>query len=233
MNKDIKSVLGIITARSGSKRLPQKNIKLLKGKPLIAWTIEAGLTSKCIDRLILSTDDPEVAKIALEYGCDVPFLRPPELATDEASSIDVVRHALAQVLGFTHIILLQPTSPLRRAPHIDEAFQLMCANNSSSCVSMRKTMESPYWMYTIREDGFIDSVTSNLTNIRKQELPTTYIPNGAIFISRKDSFLCKNTFYGENTTPYLMSFEDSVDIDTIEDFKLAESLISENISNKR
>ena len=197
----------------------------LQGKPLIAWTIEAGLTSTCIDRLILSTDDPEISKVALEYGCEVPFARPPEFATDEASSLDVVRHALSQIPGFTHFVLLQPTSPLRRASHIDEAFQLMCASGTSACVSMRKSIESPYWMYTIREDGCISPVARDLTGNRKQELPETYIPNGAIFISRIDKFLCEKSFYSNNTIPYLMSFQDSVDIDSPEDFEFADSLL--------
>jgi CMP-N,N'-diacetyllegionaminic acid synthase len=225
MNKNNQRVLGIIPARGGSKRLPGKNVMPLQGKPLIAWTIEAGLTATCIDRLILSTDDAEISKVALEYGCEVPFARPPEFATDEASSLDVVRHALSQIPGFTHFVLLQPTSPLRRASHIDEAFQLMCAAGTSACVSMRKSTESPYWMYTIREDGYISPVASDLTSNRKQELPETYIPNGAIFISRIDKFLFEKSFYSNNTIPYLMSFQDSVDIDTLEDFKLVESLL--------
>lgn len=225
MNKKNQHVLGIITARGGSKRLPRKNVIPLQGKPLIAWTIEAGLTSTCIDRLILSTDDPEISKIALEYGCEVPFARPAEFATDEASSVDVVQHALSQTPGFTHFVLLQPTSPLRRAYHIDEAFQSMCEAGTSACVSMRKSVESPYWMYTIREDGCIAPVAKELTGKRKQELPETYIPNGAIFISRIDKFLIEKSFYGDGTIPYLMSFKDSVDIDTLEDFKFVESMI--------
>lgn len=225
MNKNNQRVLGIIPARGGSKRLPGKNVMPLQGKPLIAWTIEAGLTATCIDRLILSTDDAEISKVALEYGCEVPFARPQEFATDEASSLDVVRHALSQIPGFTHFVLLQPTSPLRRASHIDEAFQLMCASDTSACVSMRKSIESPYWMYTIREDGCISPVARDLTSNRKQELPETYIPNGAIFISRIDKFLYEKSFYSNNTIPYLMSFQDSVDIDTPEDFKFVESLL--------
>lgn len=224
MNKK-QRVLGIIPARGGSKRLPRKNVIPLQGKPLIAWTIEAGLKSTCIDRLILSTDDPEISKVALEYGCEVPFVRPSEFATDEASSVDVVRHVLSQIPGFTHFVLLQPTSPLRRASHIDEAFQSMSEAGTSSCVSMRKSVESPYWMYTIRENGCVAPVTREMTGKRKQELPETYIPNGAIFISCLDKFLLEKSFYSDNTIPYLMSFQDSVDIDTLEDFKFVESLI--------
>ena len=225
MTKANQRVLGIIPARGGSKRLPRKNVMPLQGKPLIAWTIEAGLKSTCIDRLILSTDDQEIAKIALEYGCEVPFTRPPELATDEASSVDVVLHAISQFQDFTHFVLLQPTSPMRRASHIDEAFKSMCAAGTSSCVSMRKSVESPYWMYTIREDGYIAPVARDLTGKRKQELPETYIPNGAIFISRTEKFLAEKSFYSANTIQYLMSFQDSVDVDTLEDFVFVESLL--------
>lgn len=223
MEQNKKKVLGIIPARGGSKRLPAKNIMLLRGKPLLAWTIEAGLASGVIDRLIISTDDPEISKVALEYGCEVPFLRPPEFSTDEATSVDVVLHALSQTHGFTHFILLQPTSPLRRANHIVEAFELMCASGASACVSMRRSLESPYWMFKISEKGFIAPVVRDLTLQRKQVLPEAYLPNGAIIIGSVEKFQLKKSFYGCDTIPYIMSSTDSIDIDTFDDFKLAES----------
>lgn len=222
INTKTQHVLGIITARGGSKRLPGKNIMPLRGKPLIAWTIEAGLGAKCIDRLILSSDDPAICNIAGEMGCDVPFIRPNHLATDEASSADVVCHALKQIPGFTHVILLQPTSPLRRAHHIDEAFEKMILTGATTCVAVRECIETPYWMQTIDQQGFIAPLMKSLTDQRKQIIPKTYLPNGAIFISQADYYLANRTFYGHKTVSYLMALAESVDIDTIDDFKLAE-----------
>ena len=121
-------LLALITARGGSKRLPKKNILKLANKPLIAWTIEASLKSPYIDEVIVSTDDVEIAEISRSYGADVPFIRPPELATDNASSIDVLKHAVLTLNNldrhFDYLILLQPTSPLRKATHINEAIKM-------------------------------------------------------------------------------------------------------------
>lgn len=215
-------VLGLITARGGSKRLPGKNIMPMRGKPLIAWTIEAGLGASCIDRLILSSDDPAICDIAGELGCDVPFIRPSHLATDEATSADVVSHALKEIPGFTHVILLQPTSPLRQAHHIDEAFEKMKQTDATTCVAVRECLETPYWMQIMDQQGFITPLMKSLAAQRKQIIPKTYLPNGAIFISQSDYFLENHTFYGQKTVSYLMPLAESVDIDTINDFNLAE-----------
>ena len=225
MNKNNKRVLGIISARGGSKRLPGKNLIPLQGKPLIAWTIEAGLTSNCIDRLILSTDNPEISKVALKFGCEVPFVRPQEIATDEASSVDVVKHALSQISGYDYFVLLQPTSPFRRGSHIDEAFNMMCAAEANSCVSICKSTESPKWMLTINGDGYISRLIKDNGEIKELNNIEAYIPNGAIYISEINKFLSEESFYSNETFPYVMSLEHSVDIDTNYDLKFAESLL--------
>ena len=128
-------VLALITARGGSKGLPRKNVLLAGGKPLIAWTVEAAVSSECIDRVVLTSDDDEIMAAAMAAGCDVPFCRPAHLASDVATSLDVVLHAIDQLPGYEYVVLLQPTSPLRTAADIDAAFELMLETEAPSCVS--------------------------------------------------------------------------------------------------
>ena len=130
------SVLAVITARGGSKGVPGKNLRPLAGKPLLSWTVEAALCAKCVTRTIVSTDAPEIADVAVKAGAEAPFLRPAELASDTASSADVVVHALEQCPGYDYVLLLQPTSPLRTADDIDAAFARMLAANGNACVSV-------------------------------------------------------------------------------------------------
>ena len=137
------STLALIPARGGSKGLPRKNVLPAGGKPLIAWTIEAALASACVDRVVLSSDDDEIMAVAEAYGCEVLFRRPPELSGDSASSLAVVSHALAQLPAFDHVMLLQPTSPMRLASDIDAAFELMCSQGAQACVSVCPVEESP------------------------------------------------------------------------------------------
>ncbi len=209
--------LAIISARGGSKRIPGKNILDVRGKPLIAWTIQAGLLARSIDRLILSTDDVSIAEVAASYGCEVPFIRPAHLATDSASSIDVISHALEQAPGYTHVVLLQPTSPLRKSTHIDEAFDLMNRKSASSCISARRARENPYWMQVVRPDGFIKKLINPAPSVTAPELPDILIPNGAIYIASISKFKEYGGFYTDKTIPYLMKESESVDIDTFED----------------
>ncbi len=224
-------VLGIIAARGGSKRLPRKNVLPIGGKPLIAWTIEAGLNSETIDKLIVSTDDQEIASVCRDYGCEVPFLRPEELATDMSTSSDVVLHALENFPDFTHFVLLQPTSPLRDENDIDIAFSHMINRGATSCVSVKVSTESPYWMYSIDENGKMSSVSELYRETRKQDLPDSYLLNGAIFISETQRFLNCSKFVSEDTCAYVMPRQRSVDIDTAEDVLQFESLL-QNHSNE-
>lgn len=209
--------LAIISARGGSKRIPTKNILNVAGQPLIAWTIQAGLAARCIDRLILSTDDKAIADVALRYGCEVPFIRPPHLATDSASSSDVISHALDHLPGYSNIILLQPTSPLRRSTHIDEAFNLFLDQAAHSCISVRRVRENPNWMQVKDNDGFIKKLIYLKSDQHPIDSSKFLIPNGAIYIVSVAKFREYGGFYTDRTVPYIMRDADSVDVDTFED----------------
>lgn len=215
-----KRVLALITARGGSKGLPRKNVLSAAGRPLIAWTIAAARESSVIDRVVLSSDDDEIMDVAKTWGCEVPFRRPTELASDGASSMDVVAHAVEQLPGYDYLILLQPTSPLRNAADIDAAFALMQKQNASSCVSVCEAGQSPYWMYRLQDDNRLVSLLPPLPGVsRRQDLPPVYVLNGAIYIARIDWLLRKRSLLGEETVAYRMPEERSIDIDNAEDFE--------------
>jgi len=223
-----KSVLAVIPARGGSKGLHRKNILPLAGKPLIVWTIEAAKKSKYIDRLIISTDSKEIADVAKQYNCEVPFMRPPELATDDANSNDVILHALDK-LGdpYDIVMVLQPTSPLRESKDIDQALEFMQQNNVSAVVSICSSNKSLHWHFTLETDGKLKPVYEDkIIYTNRQELPLTYIPNGALYIAKTDYFRSKKTFYTDSTLAYLMPYERSVDIDNRIDFITVEAIIS-------
>lgn len=209
--------IAIISARGGSKRIPRKNITNIAGQPLIAWTIQAALAARCIDRLILSTDDKEIADVASCYGCEVPFMRPMHLASDSASSSDVISHALDNLPGYSNVILLQPTSPLRRSEHIDEAFKLFLDQAAHSCISVRRVRDNPNWMNVKGDDGFMKKI--NYFNFDKFPIGVSnfFIPNGAIYIVSAIKFKEYGGFYTDRTIPYIMGDADSVDIDNFED----------------
>lgn len=215
MNK----LIAIITARGGSKGLPRKNVLAVAGKPLIAWTIDAALKSKSVNQTVLSSDDDEIIKTAMEWGCSAPFRRPVQLASDEASSIDVVLHALDQFPQYEFVVLLQPTSPLRSSEDIDAAFKLMQINGAPSCVSVCEVEQSPYWMYRLTEEGRLEKLLPEKTTAtRRQDLPSVYMLNGAIYIARVDWLRETKTFLGEGCVAYRMPIERSLDIDTKDEF---------------
>lgn len=219
-------VLALITARGGSKGLPRKNILLAAGKPLLAWTVDAAISAKCVDRVVLSSDDHEIMDAARSAGCDVPFCRPAHLASDVATSIDVVLHALDQLPGFEYVVLLQPTSPLRTAEDIDAAFGLMIESGAPSCVSVCDVDQSPYWMYRVVEGNKLQRLLSDVDRVtRRQDLPPIYTLNGAIYIAQIDWLRANKSFLGVETVAYLMPKERSLDIDTAQDFELFRSRI--------
>ena len=225
-----KSVLAVIPARKGSKGLPGKNILTLVNKPLIAWTIEAASDSKYIDRIILSTDSKEIVHVAKQYNCEVPFIRPEKLATDKASGNDVVLHAIEKI-GYNYdiVVMLQPTSPLRKTEHIDDALEVKVREKVPALVSVCASFKPLHWHHTIESNGILkpffpkENISSN-----RQYLPTTYIPNGALFIAETDFFKVEKTFYSDNTFAYIMAPKRSIDIDSDLDFKLAELLLSQS-----
>ncbi len=211
-------VLAIIPARGGSKGVPGKNIRVVGGKPLIAWSIEAGKNSQFVDKVIVSTDAEEIIQIALNWGADVPFVRDTNLALDETSTIDVVFDVINRLPDYEWLIVLQPTSPLRTFDDIDNAIKQCIKLKSSSCVSVCKVTENPYWMYTLGEQSDLYPLFPNSQFNRRQELPLIYKLNGAIYLARTKWLKNQKKFIAEGTIAYEMSLENSIDLDTEEDF---------------
>lgn len=223
------NVVALITARGGSKGLPRKNVLPAGGKPLIAWTVSAAQEAQCVGRVVLSSDDDEIMAVAAAWGCDVPFRRPGELASDTASSMDVVLHALDQLPGFDYVALLQPTSPLRTAADIDAAFALLQASGAPSCVSVCEAEQSPYWMYRLAENGKLHALLpERSTASRRQDLPPVYVLNGAIYIAQVDWLRATGSFLAEECIAYVMPRERSIDIDNVEDFEIFRHKVEQN-----
>lgn len=224
---DGKKILAVIPARGGSKGVPYKNIREISGKPLIAWVIEAAKKSSYIDRLVLSSDDDMIIKKAIEWGCEVPFKRPHELALDESRTTDAVLHAIDNISGYDIIVVLQPTSPLVEANDIDCCIKKMIGTNAKSCVSMTEPDKSPYWMFKANEDtGMVTPLMDgSFFNRRRQDLPVVLIPNGAVYVAFIDWLRLNKSFYGQETTFHVMPRDRSVDIDTEMDFIIIEALL--------
>jgi CMP-N-acetylneuraminic acid synthetase len=220
--------LAIIPARQGSKRLPGKNKLLLGGKPLICWSIEAAKESHYIDEIIISSDDKKILQIAQQNGVK-SLKRPKELASDSATTFDVIKHVLEHITGYDYVVLLQPTSPLRDATDIDKAIEFLIEKSADAVISVCTMEHSPLWSNTLPEDKSMQGfLREDVINKRSQELQQYYRLNGAIYIVKIDMFLQEKSFFlKENIFAYIMSQEKSVDIDTELDFKLAQLLIKE------
>jgi CMP-N,N'-diacetyllegionaminic acid synthase len=218
-------ILGIIPARGGSKGIPGKNIRPLAGKPLLAWTIEEAKKSKYIDRLVLSSDDKKIMEVAKQYGCEVPFIRPKELALDHSSSVEVILHCLQHLDDYDWVIQLQPTSPFRTTNDIDQCIEYCIKKNANSCVSVTETEKSPFWMYFMDQEAKLRKVIDlNLSALRRQDLPKVFSLNGAIYMARCKWFQEKKTFLSTETVGFCMPRERSLDIDTEWDLKLAAAI---------
>ncbi|HAS6211377.1 TPA: NTP transferase domain-containing protein [Vibrio vulnificus] len=230
-------ILAITPARGGSKRLPGKNIKNLNGKPLIQWTIDAALAVQEIARVMVTTDCDEIAEIAKKAGAEVPFIRPPELATDTSSSSDVIRHALdfyrAQGEEFDFVLLLQPTSPIRSADDIRHAIEQLKAHTADAVVSVCPCDHSPLWANTLPDDrSMADFIRHEVSQLRSQDLPDYYRINGAIYLTRVSRFYQENSlFLSSNIFAYVMDNESSVDIDHELDFLIAETVLKHREQN--
>jgi N-acylneuraminate cytidylyltransferase len=224
--------LVIITARGGSKGVPDKNIKLLGGKPLIAYTIEAALGVFPAERIIVSTDSEKIKQAAEKCDIEVPFLRPAELATDTASSYDVILHAMDQAnqLGIIYdtVILLQPTSPFRNAQHIRGALALL-RENDDMVVSVKVSEENPYYsLFEENSDGYL-SRSKEGSFTRRQDCPNVFSYNGAIYVMRAESLRKETIGSFKKVRKYVMSDLESLDIDTPLDWKLAELIMKEGL----
>ena len=220
------SLLALIPARGGSKGIPRKNIKRFAGKPLIDWTIGAAKRASCIDCVVVTTEDEEIASVARQLGAEVPFMRPPELATDHTPGIETVLHAIDQLPSYDWVVLLQPTSPLRTHRDIDSIWQLCQSHGSSSAVSVNEVSKHPYWMYTQDNLGQLQRfIESHREVTRRQDLPVAYALNGAMYLAKTEWLLKERRFVGSETLGYVMPPERSVDLDTPRDWRWAEYLI--------
>lgn len=226
---DSKKIIAIIPARGGSKGIAKKNIKLLAGNPLIAYTIEAGLNSKYIDNIFVTTDDEEIADTSRKYGAEL-IKRPREIAKDDSPTIDVIFHVLDSLLLDKYdpsiVVLLQPTSPLRDAKDIDDAVELFVNSDCESLVSVCEVNPSPYWIFKIEDQYLRPIFEDKYLFMRRQDLPVTYVPNGALYISTPLELYKYNGFYCEKSIPYIMSVDKSIDIDNEIDLILAEKQIN-------
>ena len=232
------NILGVITARGGSKRIPKKNIKELLGKPLIYYTIKAALASKLLTKVILSSDDDEIIGIGKDIGVEVPFKRPRELADDTTPTIDVLIHAVNYVEKDQSffpdiIVVLEPTSPLRTAEDIDKALKKHIETDADSVVSVVKT---DHW-HPIRakkiENGVLcDYCLEEKEGVRRQDLPPAYFREGAFYSVKRDVLMNEHKLYGRVTRPYIMPPERSIDINSVLDFKFAEILMKEERKNR-
>lgn len=225
-----KKILAVIPARGGSKGIPRKNIKELGGKPLIAWTIECAKKSKYLDRIIVSTDDEEIARIAKEWGADVPFMRPAELAQDDTPGIAPILHAAEFLKGeYTHIVVLQVTSPFRSANDVDETIKKCIDNVADTCVSVTKAEASPFWMYTLDEGEKLKPLlkVDEEFYYQRQKLPVVYQLNGAVYVVTSEYLLREKKMISNDTLGYVMVDDRSLDIDKMSDFLLAEKILEQ------
>ncbi|RXF01990.1 acylneuraminate cytidylyltransferase family protein [Pseudoalteromonas sp. PS5] len=226
-------VMAIIPARGGSKRLPNKNILPIHGAPLINWTIEAAKKSKYIDKVVVSTDNLEIANIAKQSSALVPELRPVELSTDKATTEDVVFYTIEKYSeGADIIVILQPTSPLRDYKHIDNALELLIERSGAAVVSVTECEHSPLWANTLPDNGNMAGFLKVSNNINSQDLDTYYRLNGAIYIYKLKELVDSGSMaYNDATYAYEMSQIDSVDIDNKLDFEWAEFLLARKSRN--
>jgi CMP-N,N'-diacetyllegionaminic acid synthase len=223
------SVLGLILARGGSKGIARKNIKNLCGKPLIAWSIEIAQNADSVEKVVVSTDDEEIAEIAQKYGAEVPFLRPAELAQDDTPSMAPVLHALEQLPKFEMILLLQPTSPLRTTTDIDGIFKMCQERKAPAAVSICESSKHPNWMFSCGNDGTLSPFTDNPIAMRRQDLDKIYTLNGSLYLAKTDWIQDNRSFLSPETVGYLMPPERSLDIDTMFEWSLVEFLMSKNL----
>tara|TARA_Y100001970_G_scaffold293953_1_gene445019 strand:- start:5765 stop:6475 length:711 start_codon:yes stop_codon:yes gene_type:complete len=225
-------ILAIVPARSGSKGVKNKNKKIIAKKPLIFWTLKNALASKYIDYVLVTTDSEDIRKIVRKERVEVPFLRPANLSSDDASMDDVIHHALAWTRAndkfkSDQFILLQPTSPFRNNKHIDEALELAnCNKKFNSVVSISKVTKHPFWMKKIDDNGRLKDFMSkkSLKYSNRQSLPILYQLNGAIYIAENDYFFKNKVLFDENSKPYIMDEYSSLDIDSIFDWDVAQFL---------
>lgn len=225
-------VVGLVPARGGSRGIPRKNARLLAGRPLLAYTAEAASRARLLSRVILSTEDPEIAEIGRACGLEVPFLRPAELARDETPTLPVVEHALRWLDGrgesVDAVCLLQPTHPLRRSEDIDACIELCERSGADSVITtcLVPPEFNPHWVYFQSETGELRLAMGNATPIaRRQDLPAAYRREGSVYLTRRQVVLEQGSLYGRRTLGVLVDPAHSVNLDTLEDWSRAEALL--------
>ena len=224
-------VLGLIPARGGSKGVPRKNVRPLGGKPLLQWTAEAALAAKSLARVVLSTEDEEIAAVGRRCGVDVPFMRPTELAADDTPTLPVVQHALGALAArgdrYDAVCLLQPTSPFRIAGDIDGCVELLASSGADSVVSVLPVPAeyNPHWVYFGAPNGAIRLSTGEAQPIpRRQALPAAWHREGSVYVTRRDVVM-GGSLYGERTVGYVVDGARSVNIDSPSDWTLAQTML--------
>jgi CMP-N,N'-diacetyllegionaminic acid synthase len=231
--------VAVITARAGSKRIPDKNIRLLAGKPLIAWSVLAALAAKSVRRVIVSTDSDRIAEAAREAGAEVPFRRPDELSGDLAPHYGVVAHAIDWLENDEgrapdYICLLQPTSPLRVAKDIDGTFELVDGLNADCGFSVSRVSAHPAYLYRLDAAGLAEPyLPKDDSYVRSQDLEPYYFVNGAVYFLRPTTFRQRNTILSAKPAAYVMPAERSVDIDEEHDLIVAEALMKTAVDGAR
>lgn len=229
-------MLAIIPARGGSKGLPGKNIRMLGGKPLIHWKIQAALECKSIDRIILSTDSHEIADACSNTGIEIPFMRPENLAEDNSSSIDVYNYTIKRLTEENNFfddkyVVLLPTVPFVTADDIDNAVTIFEENNADSVISCTRLGFPKEWIFDINmKTNVIMNTNNDISLLPRQSYKDSFIPNGGIYVLRHSLLSTQKTYYFKNTMAYEMPEERSIDIDTMHDFKLAEFLYQDSIN---
>ncbi|MHA1572214.1 MAG: acylneuraminate cytidylyltransferase family protein [Alphaproteobacteria bacterium] len=220
------SVVALVTARGGSKGVRRKNLREIAGRSLLARAIEAAQGAETVDRVVLSSEDPEIIAAAIASGCDAPFVRPACLASDEATTMDVVRHALkALPESYDYLVVLQPTSPLRIAADIDGAVDLCFSAGAPACVSVSEPDHPPHWAFTRDDKGRLSPlIADGPLYSRRQDLPPTLMLNGAVYVALCDWIIEQSEFTGEETVGYVMPKERAVDVDDELDLVVAEAL---------
>jgi CMP-N,N'-diacetyllegionaminic acid synthase len=227
-------VLGVIPARGGSKGIPRKNVRLLAGKPLLHYAAQAALSCKKLDRVVLTTEDEEIAAVGRRCGLEVPFMRPAELALDDTPALPVVQHAVrtleAEGQRYDAICLLQPTAPLRQARDIDGCIDLLIKVAADSVVTVLRVPNeyNPHWVYFQGDDGFLRLSTGENNPIpRRQMLPAAYHREGSVYVTRRDVLMDGDSLYGRKVAGHLMDAARSVNVDTWDDWARAERLLSQ------
>lgn len=232
MINKIMKIYSIITARGGSKGIPRKNIKILNGKPVVAYSIEASISTDLIKNTYVTTEDEEISEISKQYGAEI-IKRPQKLAEDTSSSVDVVLHSLEYLENNGKLpdffVLLQPTSPLRITEDIENAIDLFIENECDALISVCEIDHSSMLSLSLKNEFLVPNCDEEFLTKRRQDLPTYYSPNGAIYITTPESLRKNKTFIPEKTIPYVMPKERSVDLDTPFDLKLAEFLLKKKL----